>query len=94
MPRNSPFVPDIALDLPPFAGRPDLACTPDMAEYFHADRGPKAAQAKALCRSCPVEVECLEWALATKQRGIWGAMTTADRGRERRKRARDGRMAA
>jgi WhiB family transcriptional regulator, redox-sensing transcriptional regulator len=36
--------------------------------------------AKAVCRSCPVLKQCLEWAVAVGEPyGIWGGMTPAER---------------
>jgi WhiB family redox-sensing transcriptional regulator len=41
--------------------------------------------AQAVCRQCPVQPECLEFALATNQEaGVWGA-TTEDERRKLRK---------
>lgn len=41
--------------------------------------------AKAVCRSCPVQVACLEFAIATGQDdGIWGGKDEAERRRLRR----------
>lgn len=39
------------------------------------------ARAKALCATCPVRRECLEYANDNDEReGIWGGMTTTERG--------------
>lgn len=39
-----------------------------------------AAKAKALCAVCPVQQECLDFALDTGQRfGIWGGLTARQR---------------
>jgi len=47
------------------------------------------AQAKAICASCEVCEQCLEWALATHQdAGIWGGLTEDERRALRRKRQR------
>lgn len=36
--------------------------------------------AKALCQGCPVQSQCLDYALSTKQNwGIWGGATVAER---------------
>jgi len=33
-----------------------------------------------VCRSCPVQAECLEWALAADERyGVWGGKTPEER---------------
>ncbi|MGH8909902.1 MAG: WhiB family transcriptional regulator [Egibacteraceae bacterium] len=53
-------------------------------------------KAKRVCRQCPVEAQCLEWALETRQdAGIWGGMDeeqrrTLRRARQRRRRPADG----
>lgn len=37
-------------------------------------------EAKRVCRSCPVRVECLEYALAINEEfGIWGGLTPGER---------------
>ena len=37
-------------------------------------------QAQAVCRQCPVQADCLEFALATNQEaGIWGGTTEEER---------------
>jgi WhiB family redox-sensing transcriptional regulator len=48
----------------------------------------QAEAAKAVCGECPVERECLAWALETNQdAGVWGG-TTEDERRTRRRRGR------
>lgn len=38
------------------------------------------AMAKSICAQCPVQVECLTFALKTKEtEGIWGGMTPKER---------------
>jgi WhiB family transcriptional regulator, redox-sensing transcriptional regulator len=38
-------------------------------------------RAKALCATCPVRRECLQFALATRQaHGVWGGMSEQERG--------------
>jgi WhiB family transcriptional regulator, redox-sensing transcriptional regulator len=45
-------------------------------------------QAKAVCRICPVQAECLEFALATNQdSGVWGGTSEEERRMIRRSRA-------
>jgi len=47
-------------------------------EFAHPlTRGPLGAQRG--CAGCPVKRECLEFALATKARGIWGGTTEQQR---------------
>lgn len=51
-------------------------------------REARERQAKALCATCPVRVQCLECALAAHVRyGIWGGLSESERRRERRRRA-------
>jgi WhiB family redox-sensing transcriptional regulator len=37
------------------------------------------AEAKAVCRRCPVVADCLRWALATRSVGVWGGTSENDR---------------
>jgi len=41
---------------------------------------------KQFCHSCPLEQECLDYALRYESYGIWGGMTERERVKERRKR--------
>ena len=57
--------------------------------FFPAgETGPAAiqiSQAKAICRACPVQRQCLDFALATHQDyGIWGGLTEDERRHIRR----------
>ena len=60
-------------------------CAQDGADAFFARQGELAqkqeARAKALCASCPVLAECLQWALAVgNPSGVWaGGTSTAER---------------
>lgn len=50
------------------------------------------ANAKAVCESCAVSIECLEYALMTNQdAGIWGGLTEDERRKIRRERRRQNR---
>jgi WhiB family redox-sensing transcriptional regulator len=58
----------------------------DSAVFFHPDgergraRARREAQAKALCRRCPVLAECREHALNMAEPfGIWGALSASER---------------
>jgi WhiB family redox-sensing transcriptional regulator len=45
--------------------------------------------AKLICRGCPVQVTCLNWALDSGQEsGIWGGLTEAERHRLQRRGSR------
>jgi WhiB family redox-sensing transcriptional regulator len=38
-----------------------------------------AAEALKICRSCPVRIECLKYALRHKAHGVWGGTTQRQR---------------
>lgn len=48
----------------------------------------QAREAKAVCRRCPVMETCLNWAMETRQQGVWGGTTETDRDSLRRRAAR------
>ncbi|MGZ4109289.1 MAG: WhiB family transcriptional regulator [Actinomycetota bacterium] len=49
----------------------------------------QTARAKAVCRDCPVRIECLEWSLVTAQdAGVWGGLDEEERRELRRQRRR------
>jgi WhiB family transcriptional regulator, redox-sensing transcriptional regulator len=44
------------------------------------EREARETKAKAICAACPVQVECLEWALDTEEPfGVWGGHSELDR---------------
>jgi len=58
----------------------------DSSQFFHPDgergasRGRREAQAKSVCRACPVRKECAAQALASREPyGVWGGFTEAER---------------
>jgi WhiB family redox-sensing transcriptional regulator len=68
-----------------------LGVDPDL---FFPERGASTREAKAVCRSCEVRVDCLEYALAHGEKfGIWGGLSERERRRVRRQRALDRRNA-
>ena len=59
-------------------------------EIFHPEKGGSPRPAKLICRMCPVQVECLETALANNEMfGIWGGLTAHERTAFRRGTARE-----
>lgn len=53
----------------------------DTAMWFPDPKEPAEA-AKAVCAGCPVRDECLDYALASRQRfGVWGGMSEQERRR-------------
>ena len=68
-----------------------LGVDPDL---FFPERGASTREAKAVCRSCEVRSECLEYALAHGEKfGIWGGLSERERRRVRRQRALERRSA-
>ena len=44
------------------------------------ERRSREEKAKRICETCPVQRECLEYALATREQyGIWGGLTEIER---------------
>lgn len=63
------------------------ACSGLDTEMFFPASDAEAAAAQAVCATCPVRDQCLEWALVTRQEdGVWGGLTDNERRRLRRRR--------
>jgi WhiB family redox-sensing transcriptional regulator len=59
----------------PEAWKAQAACRGKDPELFFPTQGDHAPEAKALCASCPVQAECLNYALvAAEDFGIWGGI--------------------
>ena len=64
-------------------------CAQTDPEAFFPEKGGSTREAKRVCSSCEVKVECLEYALENDERfGIWGGLS--ERERRRLKRAQAG----
>jgi WhiB family redox-sensing transcriptional regulator len=67
-------------------------CSEVDPELYFPDKGnssgsPKdVAVAKKICKTCPYLAECLSWAVANDEIGIWGGTTQKDRRSLRRQR--------
>jgi WhiB family transcriptional regulator, redox-sensing transcriptional regulator len=49
----------------------------------------REARAKSICRTCPVQEPCLEFAMESNQKyGIWGGLSDKERASLKRRRAR------
>jgi WhiB family redox-sensing transcriptional regulator len=90
--RETPTAPGY----PPVALKPDRACNgvdpeifyprtatvPDLDDYANFTLVIEREDAKTICKRCPHQRECLNWALATRQAfGIWAGTTPAERDR-------------
>jgi WhiB family transcriptional regulator, redox-sensing transcriptional regulator len=63
------------------------ACRGMDPALFFPERGESTAEAKACCATCPVRVECLEYALEADEKfGIFGGASERQRRRMRRQR--------
>jgi len=57
--------------------------------YFEkrSEKNAREAVAKAICARCPVQVDCLEYALAIREvHGVWGGLNEMERRAELRQR--------
>jgi len=62
-----------------------LGVDPDL---FFPERGASTREAKSVCGSCEVRLDCLEYALVNGEKfGIWGGLSERERRRLRRQRA-------
>lgn len=58
----------------------DALCAEIDPELFFPEKGGSTRDAKRMCRTCPVQVECLDYALKTGERfGIWGGFSERER---------------
>jgi WhiB family redox-sensing transcriptional regulator len=65
----------------------DAACNDVETDVFFPVSDTFAGEAKAICATCPVAEQCLEYAISTHQSdGVWGGMTSIERHRLVRRR--------
>ena len=61
-------------------------CAQTDPEAFFPEKGGSTREAKKVCMSCEVRVECLDYALAQDERfGIWGGLSERERRRLKRR---------
>lgn len=69
----------------PLAWQQMALCAQTDPEAFFPEKGGSSREAKAVCATCDVRAECLEYALANDERfGIWGGLSERERRRLRR----------
>lgn len=69
----------------------EALCAQTDPEAFFPEKGGSTREAKAVCRSCPVRPECLEFAVESGERfGIWGGASERERRRLEGPYRRDG----
>ncbi len=62
---------------------------PESERYDQAAKERREARAKAICATCPVETQCLAYALGQPEKyGIYGGLNEEERAAERRRRTR------
>lgn len=67
----------------------NAACRGLDPEIFYPVSEEEAERAKAVCGQCPVQADCLEHALGSRERdGVWGGATEKERRRMIRQRRR------
>lgn len=67
--------------------REDALCAQTDPALFFPDKGGSTREAKRVCASCPVRIQCLESALDNDERhGIWGGLSEVDLRKIRRAR--------
>lgn len=74
----------------------DAACAGLGTDLFFTDAsGQSSAEAIAVCNTCPVRAECLDWALDNGDiEGVWGGLTPSQRRRRLRRRNSTPKVAA
>lgn len=61
-------------------------CAQTDPEAFFPEKGGSTREAKRVCLSCEVRVECLEYALHNDERfGIWGGLSERERRRVKKR---------
>jgi len=74
--------------------RDEAACLGLDATIFYPADDDEAEEARVVCEQCAVQRECLEYALAHREKdGVWGGATERDRRRIIRQRRRAARLA-
>lgn len=55
-------------------------CAEVGSDFWYPEKGGSTREPKQICRSCPVQPECLEYALENCERfGVWGGTTERQR---------------
>ena len=82
-----PGVRKVTEDDDQLAWQADSLCAQTDPEAFFPEKGGSTRDAKRICTTCEVKVQCLDYALKNDERfGIWGGLSERER-RKLRKRA-------
>lgn len=69
-------------ELEPTPWAAQAACARSSPDLFFPNRGGSVRQAKAVCKTCPVRTECLDYALRWHiAHGVWGGLSYRQRRR-------------
>jgi WhiB family transcriptional regulator, redox-sensing transcriptional regulator len=86
--RNETGVTGVVVTVMTRAWTARAACRGLDTEIFYPATSEEEAEALAVCATCPVRAQCLEYALRNREaNGIWGGTTPEGRRRLRRQRA-------
>lgn len=86
---------NLAFEIEPEFWREGAACAAHSDVDFFTDHAREVARAKAVCAGCPVEEDCLIFAVETNQPdGVWGGYTAKERVKIRRRWLEDFRRAS
>ena len=66
-----------------FLESPDRACYGMDTDLFYDPAVRAIAEAKRVCQRCDVRLDCLDYAMANDELGVWGGMSERDRRRMR-----------
>jgi WhiB family redox-sensing transcriptional regulator len=56
-------------------------CRETDPELWFPAKGDNSLAARTICQTCPVRVECLDWALRHNEIGVWGGTSEIARRR-------------
>ncbi|NLT26396.1 MAG: WhiB family transcriptional regulator [Microbacteriaceae bacterium] len=80
-----PGTPGYLGDDNPLSWQADALCAQTDPEAFFPEKGGSTRDAKAICQTCLVRAECLQYALDNDERfGIWGGLSERERRKLRR----------
>lgn len=68
------------VDIATWLARPEwmsrAACRGSDTELFYPERGEQQAHVTTICRGCPVQFDCLDYAMINGEKhGIWGGLS-------------------
>jgi WhiB family redox-sensing transcriptional regulator len=76
--------PDFLEGTPPCSGADPDAYFPEKGNSGSTTR--EIQMAKSICKTCPYQSQCLDWAINNHELGIWGGTTERERRSIRRSR--------